>query len=711
MKNILIILILVLSISTICYGFDNKKYIDSYHVNKYIYDNYGYSDNEYDNATDYFYTLVNKYDTSEDNTSKKYKDFLLYEFDEEHDDFAMYGMDIIREAFRDYLNQINTYNKHNALTGDIKNKFGYTFNSGSKQQIICSDDLISGNIKEEDVDEYENKISRNSIALKNRAVLKATDMLREYKTWDNDDTQGKTMCSLYIGIAELITGGLNNFSYGVKDYWQEYMDMVNYDTLLSDIEFLVGDLYLEYVQDIAVMVKSISNFDDSEASIVDIFNLAYDKNFLKFITMPQGLFNIYNDGIYERVEIKKANEYSILQIYEGNYLDYKNKNLYARYYLDDKAFRGNSRKYPAFHCTNNVYKGDLYLINYEEVTYIINTGEYDGKIKQIEVRSPALFNTAYSINYDSTSTFDIFLAERSKQEKLHGISNMGSFSFQNNILYKVEYNKEPQSPMGDMENIKDERGKLISPSEVFSELNMDDFENDMQRKKELEYLSYLQKYTEKKLLTDPDMLGFYKIKNSPENTIIARAVYIEDNQYKEILFILNNKLKILDKNVTKQIDEFLSIGSNYRTIIIENNGIVYIGFTKYNNQIFTASIQNDKVGYGIFPIYYHRASKTVNNPIDYSKFASITKVVDIDCYNTQDIHEQHICSRRPLITALAYIRKIYYKKIMNSYPENIKTLYDTLYNTDIKEEYKKCSSEDYDCIMNAIMKYEQYFIR
>lgn len=711
MKNLLIILPLVLSISSVCYGFDNKEYINSYHINNYIYDDYDYSNEEYDNATDYFYTLVNKYAVLEDNSTEKYKDFLLYEFDEEHDDFAMHGMDIIREAFRDYLNQIKTYNKYNALTGIFKNEFGYKFSSGSKHQITCSDDLISGKIKEEDMEKYQKKLSRNSIALRNRALLKAADMLIEYQTWDNDDIQGKTMCSLYIGIAELIRDGLNNFTYGIQINWQKYMEMLDYDTLLSDIEFLAGDLHLEYVNDIAAMVESIANFNDDESNVVDIFNLAYNKNFLKFITMPQGLFNIYNDGIYEKVEIKKANEYSILQIYEGSYLNNENKNLYARYYLNDNALRGDSRKYPAFHCTNNVYKGDLYLMNYREVTYIINTSEYDGKIKKVEVRSPSLFNTAYSINYDSTSTFDLSTEDGNKQAKLHEISNMGSFSFQDNILYEAVYNKEPQSPIGDIENIKDERGKLISPSEVLSELNIDNFENDISIEKELKYISYLQNYTKKQLLLEPNMLGFYKIKSSPENIIIARAIYMEDNRYKEILFALNDRFKILDKKNTEKIDDFLSTGDNYRTIIIENNGIVYIGFTKLNNTIFVSGIQNYKMGSGIFPIYHYKTSDIVNNIIDYSKFENVIKSVDIDCYNTQDIYEQHICSKRPLITAFSYIRKIYYDKVMNSYSENIKKLYDMLYNEDVKEEYRKCSSEDYNCIMNNIMKYEQYFLR
>lgn len=710
MKNLLIILTLALSISSVCYGFDNKKYINSYHVNNYIYDDYGYSNEEYDNASDYFYTLVNEYAALEDNSTKKYKNFLLYEFDEEYDDFAMHGMDIIREAFRDYLNQIKTYNKYNALTGIFKNEFGYKFSSGSKHQITCSDDLISGKIKEEDIEEYQKKLSKNAIALRNRALLKAADMLREYQKWDNDDIQGKKRCSLYIGIAELIIDGLSNFTYGIQINWQKYMEMLDYDRLLSDIEFLAGDSHLEYVNDIAAMVESISNFND-ESSVVDLFNLAYNKNFLKFITMPQGLFNIYNDGIYEKVEIKKANEYSILQIYEGSYLNYEHKNLYARYYLDDNALRGDSRKYPAFHCTNNVYKGDLYLMNYEEGTYIINTSEYDGKIKKVEVRSPSLFNTAYSINYDSISTFDISSEDGEKQAKLHEISNMGSFSFQDNILYEAVYNKEPQSPIGDIENIKDERGKLISPSEVLSELNINNFENDISREKELKYISYLQKYTKKQLLLEPNMLGFYKIKSSPENIIIARAIYMEDNRYKEILFALNDRFKILDKKNTEKIDDFLSTGDNYRTIIIENNGIVYIGFTKLNNTIFVSSIQNYKMGSGIFPIYHYKTSDIVNNIIDYSKFISVIKSVDIDCYNTQDIYEQHICSKRPLIIALSYIRKIYYDKVMSSHPENIKKLYDMLYYEDVKEEYRKCSSDDYNCIMNNIMKYEQYFLR
>lgn len=709
MRNLLIISILILSISKICYGLDNKEYIEGNNVYTYVYD---YPNQKYDNESSKFYAVVKEYAALENNPSKKYADFLLYEFDKEQDDFAMYGMDIIRQAFRDYLNQIKTYNKYNAVTGIFKNQFGYKFSSGVAHQITCSDDLINGNIKEEDMDEYQKKLSRNSIVLRNRALLKAADMLREYQTWDNDDIQGKKTCSLYIGFAELIIDGLTNFTYGVQINWQKYMDIADHEELLSDIEFLIGDDYAEYANDIALMVASIVTFNDTETDVMDIFNLAYEKNFLKFIAMPQGLFNIYNDGIYEKVEIKKANEYSILYIYENDYLQNKNKNLYARYYKNDKLIESDSRKYPAFHCTNNVYKGNLYLFNYKEVTYIINTSEYDNKIKKIEVRSPALFNTAYSANYDGTSTFDKSLEEGEKQAKLHEISNMGSFSYENNILYEVVYNKEPQSPIGDIENVKDERGKLIKPSEVLSELNIDNFENDISREKELKYISYLQKYTKKQLLLEPDILGFYKIRNIP-NIIIAKAMYIEDDRYKEILFVLNEKLKILDKNTTKKIDDFILTGKNYRTIIKEHNGIIYIGFTKKNNTVFTASIQNSKMGSGIFPIYHYKSSKIVNDTVysyDFSDFIYITKTIDIDCYNTQDAHEQHICSKRPLITAFAYIRQIYYNKMRTVYPENIKNLYDMLY-MDIKEEYRKCSSDDYNCIMNNIMKYEQYFLR
>lgn len=593
-------------------------------------------------------------------------------------------------------------------------KLGYFYDESKDTQLACSDKFIQGSIAYEiSPDEYNMISDTRNFAWRNRALTKARDILKEESSMED---KFYSVLTMYIedGLGS-ITSQRNELMM-MKDEGFETGQMVEF---LSANNVCENSAYCDgLVKLYTFIMDSEDNLDKNKAAEYILNN-----NLFKYAFFQNGYFNIYNDGFYEMVQVSKVKEFSILSILENSPLNNKYDFLYARYFkLFDKSNKEyDSSKYNPLHCTNNVYNGHLYIFPFDNQVYLINTTETENKLLKIEVRAPEYFNTNYGKNYSTLTAFqDIETSKRNKSMALHKVSNMGTFSYNNNILTSVVYDREPQSPMGDVDKVKERRGQKIMPAQLENKLNNTKFSKKTE-KAVSDYVEYLQEFTSKKLIEDE--LYFYVINTGKDKVVLAASSYYNDfNEKEEILFMVNNKnLKIINKDIAAQIDNVLSSGKYYKTLVSNNDDTVFIGFIQTDNNIFIVNVIDNKAGSNMFPVYYYKKTDITAADNDNNKLTDpalsyplLQEAAGIDCTNTDSESEVFVCSYRQLLTVKAYVEKLYNLKMekaeQNYYPENIKEYYRQIHD-DMQFMYQNNCSNDIDCIMDIFLSYADIFSR
>lgn len=337
--------------------------------------------------------------------------------------------DYTAKYFAEYMAlQNNLIKKFQApdLSNSIFTEGGFKYNPSNKIPLSCSDKILDGKISSMYHYSITSKMFRK--AFKNAVIGKIIDDIRGFRYSPHSEIHG-----MYFVVLNLMLNGLydyQNASSGARAFTSSEK---NNDDILAEI---TNDN--QTANKLKKLMYLLDTFDMGQKTIVDFYEEAKKADVLDLILYNQGYFDIYNDEVYDWVEITQVNNQAVLNIYEKNYIsDYDSLNyLYPRFYKQDNVSYDNS-KYPKQHCTNNVYNGLLFIFPFDGVTYIINTDE-KMNLKKIEVRSPVLFNTDYAVKY--TADFPD-TKEGNKLSALHRVSNMGTFSYKDNIVYSMKDKK------------------------------------------------------------------------------------------------------------------------------------------------------------------------------------------------------------------------------------------------------------------------------
>lgn len=587
---------------------------------------------------------------------------------------------------------------------------GYEYNEEKDTQLSCSDKFINGELYREQWTEYINNIANTrTFPWKNRALKKAQYIIN--KSIENKEEESSED-SFFLALAEYLSDGFNNLPY-IQEKMQKVIDSgATVDNMVSYLEtygLCVNNRNKCYGV-ASLLSKSIEFKEDNPA---EAFNIIRDNGLINYAAFLNGYFNIFNDDFYEIVQVSKVNEQSVLNILELSQIGYYTYNPYPNYYkmVYGNENTGDSKTYIPQHCTNNVYYGNVYIFPYNDVTYIINATEIENKIVKIEVRSPKFFNTEYSKNYDIEVLlrYNINLA-------LHEVSTMNTFSYKDNIIYSKEYKKQPQSPLGDVDKLKERRGQKISPEEVKAVLGIDKFSKGDMQEEINKYMAYLQKYSSQQLIENE--LYFYDLTVDAKNPVFLASTYFYNNNgiKTEGIFILNKNLEILDEKIALDIDNALNNNKFYKTLIHKTENSIFIGFIHRDNNIFVVNIVDNKAGSGSFPIYYYESeSEKINKMAEYKDFTtSLEEKAKIDCQNVENEVQPYICTDRLFLTSKAYIEELYSKKMekveKNSYPESVKIKLQEIYESFNTAYTENCGEgADYDTCLNSILSYENIF--
>lgn len=587
---------------------------------------------------------------------------------------------------------------------------GYEYNEEKDTQLSCSDKFINGELYREQWTEYINNIANTrTFPWKNRALKKAQYIIN--KSIENKGEESSEN-NFFLALAEYLSDGLNNLSY-IQEKMQKVLDSgATVDNMVSYLETygLCKTNRNKCYGVASLLSKSVEFKEDNPA---EAFNIIRDNGLINYAAFLNGYFNIFNDGFYELVQVSKVNEQSVLNILESSQLSYNVVSPYPRYFKTayGNENTGDSKTYTPQHCTNNVYYGNVYIFPYNNVTYIINATETENKIVKIEVRSPKFFNTEYTKNYDIE-----VLLRNEINPLLHEVTTMNTFSYKDNIIYSKEYKKQPQSPLGDVDKLKERRGQKISPEDVKAVLGIDKFSKGDMQEEINKYMAYLQKYSSQQLIGKE--LYFYDLTINAKNPVILASTYFYNNNgiKTEGIFILNKNLEILDENAVLEIDNALNNTKFYKTVIHKTEDSIFIGFINRDNSIFVVNIVGDKVGSGSFPIYYYESeSEKINKMAEYKDFTtSLEEKAKIDCKNPENDAQPYICTDRLYLTSKAYIEELYSKKMeraeKNSYPESVKTKLQDIYNSLTAAYSESCGKDaDYEECLNTILSYEDIF--
>lgn len=588
---------------------------------------------------------------------------------------------------------------------------GYKYNEAKDTQLSCSDKFINGELyKNLGGLEYFNTISRTrTFPWRNKAMDKASYVIYESMEIHGEE---RSEDSFFLALAEYLSDGFNNLQY-IQENMQKVIESgATVDTMVSYLETygLCVNNRSKCYGVASLLSKSLEFKEDNPA---EAFNIIRDNGLINYAAFLNGYFNVFNDGFYELVQVSKVNEQSVLNILESSQLSYNIVSPYPRYFKTayGNENTGDSKTYIPQHCTNNVYYGNVYIFPYNNVTYIINTTEIENKIVKIEVRSPKFFNTEYTKNYDTEVLF------RNKiNPLLHEVSTMNTFSYKDNIIYSKEYKKQPQSPLGDVDKLKERRGQKIKPEDVKALLGISKFDKGNMQEEIDKYMAYLQKYSSQQLIEKE--LYFYDLTVDDKNPVILASTYFYNNNgiKTEGIFILNKDLEILDEKTALEIDNALNNNKFYKTLIYKTESNIFVGFIHRDNNIFVVNIVDNKAGSGSFPIYYYESeSEKINKMAEYKDFTtSLEKKAKIYCeYIANDIHP-FLCSDRLLLTSKAYIEELYAKKMeiaeKNSYPEKVKTKLRDIYDSLETAYSENCGKDkEYGQCVNAILSYEDIF--
>lgn len=571
---------------------------------------------------------------------------------------------------------------------------GFRYAKDNKSRLACSDTFINGDIKSR----LFNK-SLNIHGLLNRKLQKCINIMENYLA-ANEDKTGKVY--LAVGLAYFFKDKLYNFDK-VLYYFQKY-------TLLNDVSYNPHNIMSPLINLIAAVTKFQGD------NIADFYDHAVENGYIDDILMTSGYADIYNDGFYHNFAIVKNNTQSILAVDEAK-LSCDNENLYANLYY--KIFGDNNTndplKYEPEHCTDYVYQGNLYVLPFNHTYYLINTTEVENNIKTISIKNPAYFNVNYGSNYNNAG---IFRDDKTAKAQ-HGVSQMGNFSYKDNIVYEVKYDKEPQSPAGDVDRLVNmyDYSRPLTYSQIKDYVKDRNYEkaimNSKYSKKDIEkYMEYLSSYSKYPVTSENYDLLFYDIgKKKPVYTVcLIDKNTGETAQY----FIVDKKLKILNENLAKSITEFIYDQLNFHSVkIIYKEDNTQLIFLRRDGQVFIANIVDGKAGFNTFPAYY---VKNKQKNIMFYKIKTPFNLYDaanIDCNNIpENSGLLFVCSSRELLSQKAYLEILYKEKQekmdKNYYPEKIKQYYMISYDN-MNNEFQVCT--DKECVSEVFFKYEELFLK
>ena len=599
----------------------------------------------------------------------------------------------------------NVYNNDNYTAGkyivkEIKSDeeladIGFKYADDNKSRLACSDAFINGDIKSR----LFNKPMDNILIL-NSQLEKSIKVLENYLAEKEDETG-----EVYLIIS---------YAYFLKDMFYDY-DKISY--YFNKFISINGDTAIENItrdmRFIAEVLSVVTKFQGD--NVVDFYNHAVENGYIDDILMTSGYADIYNDGFFHNFAVVKNNAHSILVIDEAKLSD-DNENLYANLYY--KIFGDNNTdnpmKYEPEHCTDYVYSGNLYILPFNHTYYLVNTSEVENNIKTISIKNPAYFNVNYGKNYNNKGIFK----DDKTAKALHSVSQMGKFSYKDNVIYQVKYDKEPQSPAGDVDTLADmyDYKQPLTYAQIKDYIKDRNYEkavmNSKYSQRDIEkYMEYLSSYSKYPVTAENYDLLFYDIgKKEPVYTacIINKKT---DNiaQY----FIIDKKFKILNEDLAHAAAEFTYNQPGFYDVKIiykENNPqLVYL---RHDGQVFVVNIVDGKAGFNTFPAYYIK-NKQENNMLDKVKTPfNLYAAANFECSNTDNTVLSLICSSRELLSQKAYLEVLYKEKQdkmdKNYYPENIKQYYMISYDN-MNTEIQACT--DINCISDVFFKYEKLFLK
>lgn len=600
----------------------------------------------------------------------------------------------------------NAYNNDNYTAGkyfvkEIKSDeeladIGFKYADDNKSRLACSDAFINGDIKSR----LFNKPMDNILIL-NSQLEKSIKVLENYLAEKEDETG-----EVYLIIS---------YAYFLKDMFYNY-DKISY--YFNKFISINGDTAIENItrdmRFIAEVLSVVTKFQGD--NVVDFYNHAVENGYIDNILMTSGYADIYNDGFYHNFAIVKNNAQSILVIDEAK-LSYDNENLYANLYY--KLFGDNNTdnpiKYEPEHCTDYVYQGNLYVLPFNKKYYLVNTSEVENNIKTISIKNPAYFNVSYGRNYNNK---DIFKDDKTAKV-LHGVSQMGKFSYKDNVIYEVKYDKEPQSPAGDVDTLANmyDYSKPLTYAQIKDYVKDRDYEkaimNSKYSQRDIEkYMEFLSFYSKYPIKADNYDLLFYDIgKKDP-----VYAACIIDKKTNNIIqyFIVDKRLNILNEDLAGVVSDFTDSDLwNYNVKIIYKENNPQMIYLRRDGQVLVVNILDGKAGFNTFPAYYIKNKQEIKKLVKEKNLFNLNETANIDCNNTAENEAlQLICSSRELLSHKAYLEVLYKEKQekmdKNYYPEKVKQYYMISYDN-MNNETLSCSNKE--CISDVFFKYQELFLK
>lgn len=600
----------------------------------------------------------------------------------------------------------NAYNNDNYTAGkyivkEIKSDeeladIGFKYADDNKSRLACSDAFINGDIKSR----LFNKPMDNILIL-NSQLEKSIKVLENYLAEKEDETG-----EVYLIIS---------YAYFLKDMFYNY-DKISY--YFNKFISINGDTAIENItrdmRFIAEVLSVVTKFQGD--TVVDFYNHAVENGYIDNILMTSGYADIYNDGFYHNFAVVKNNSHSILVIDEAK-LSYDNENLYANLYY--KLFGDNNTdnpiKYEPEHCTDYVYQGNLYILPFNHTYYLVNTSEVENNIKTISIKNPAYFNVNYGRNYNNK---DIFKDDKTAKA-LHGVSQMGKFSYKDNVIYEVKYDKEPQSPAGDVDTLVNmyDYSKPLTYAQIKDYVKDRDYEkaimNSKYSQRDIEkYMEFLSFYSKYPIKADNYDLLFYDIgKKDP-----VYAACIIDKKTNNIIqyFIVDKRLNILNEDLAGAVSDFTDSDLwNYNVKIIYKENNPQMIYLRRDGQVLVVNILDGKAGFNTFPAYYIKNKQEIKKLVKEKNLFNLNETANINCNNANENEAlQLICSSRELLSHKAYLEVLYKEKQekmdKNYYPEKVKQYYMISYDN-MNNEVLSCSNKE--CISDVFFKYQELFLK
>ena len=600
----------------------------------------------------------------------------------------------------------NAYNNDNYTAGkyfvkEIKSDeeladIGFKYADDNKSRLACSDAFINGDIKSR----LFNKPMDNILIL-NSQLEKSIKVLENYLAEKEDETG-----EVYLIIS---------YAYFLKDMFYNY-DKISY--YFNKFISINGDTAIENItrdmRFIAEVLSVVTKFQGD--NVVDFYNHAVEKGYIDYILMTSGYADIYNDGFFHNFAVVKNNAQSILVIDEAK-LSNDNENLYANLYY--KIFgdnnTDNSMKYEPEHCTDYVYQGNLYVLPFNKKYYLVNKKEIENNIKTISIKNPAYFNVNYGRNYNNK---DIFKDDKTAKA-LHSVSQMGKFSYKDNVIYEVKYDKEPQSPAGDVDTLVNmyDYSKPLTYAQIKDYVKDRDYEkaimNSKYSQRDIEkYMEFLSFYSKYPIKADNYDLLFYDIgKKDP-----VYAACIIDKKTNNIIqyFIVDKRLNILNEDLAGAVSDFTDSDLwNYNVKIIYKENNPQMIYLRRDGQVLVVNILDGKAGFNTFPAYYIKNKQEIKKLVKEKNLFNLNETANINCNNTAENEAlQLICSSRELLSHKAYLEVLYKEKQekmdKNYYPEKVKQYYMISYDN-MNNEALSCSNKE--CISDVFFKYQELFLK